>query len=215
MPLVTFKHLWPTHAIGDSDYSNTDIPSNLDAPWFLQTVDDDDSSSNVTSVNEGEQTIDDQPIPDPPEPDYPKPDEPKDVPAAEPPATEPPPTSTNEGDNSHRARGAPPSLQTCSERSIKMLDKVLNSSKKFGSINPEYSMHLAVSYLCALTMSMLGDSLFNDFQPLTYAASLADANTMHLAEAMQQSDQEEFAKATEKEISDHTNNQHWSIHTRT
>jgi hypothetical protein len=53
--------------------------------------------------------------------------------------------------------------------------------------------------------------IFTHWQP--YATSLADAVTMHLSKAMQQSDRDKSVKAMEKEISDHTNNQNWSIHT--
>jgi hypothetical protein len=59
---------------------------------------------------------------------------------------------------------------------------------------------------------MLGDATYNNFHPFAYAASLADADTMHLAEAMQQTDRDEFVKAMEKEIADHADNKHWSIH---
>jgi hypothetical protein len=61
---------------------------------------------------------------------------------------------------------------------------------------------------------MLDDHIPNDFHPLAYAASLADKDSMHLAKAMKQPDQEEFVKAMEKEIQDHTQCKHWSIHTR-
>lgn len=71
--LLQSKHLWPTHVIGDSDYANTNFPTNLDAPWFLQTVNEDDSSSDATSVDKREQQIENQSIPDPPEPEYPHP----------------------------------------------------------------------------------------------------------------------------------------------
>jgi hypothetical protein len=60
---------------------------------------------------------------------------------------------------------------------------------------------------------MPGNNTLNNFHPFAYVASLADANTMHLAEAMQQPDRDEFVKAITKEIADHTNHKHWSIHT--
>jgi hypothetical protein len=53
---------------------------------------------------------------------------------------------------------------------MKIADEVLDSSEKFGSINPKY----ATTYLCSFLTAML-------FYPLAYDALLvADANFMHL-----------------------------------
>jgi hypothetical protein len=121
---------------------------------------------------------------------------------------------TNEGGNTHWVQGAPESFKTRSGRTVKVSSKVLDSSEKLGSINPDYSTRLAITHLCSYLTAMLDDRTPIEFHPLAYTASLADKDTFHLAEAMKQPDWDEFVKAMENEIQDHTQHKHWSIHTR-
>ncbi len=51
-------------------------------------------------------------------------------------------------------------------------------------------------------------------QLFAYTASIADADTMYLSEAMKQPDKDEFIKAMEKEIQDHTTRGHWRLTTK-
>ena len=71
---------------------------------------------------------------------------------------------------------------------MKVSEKVLDSSERFGSINPQLSTKLAIAHLFAFMTAMLDDDTFNDFHPFAYVASLADKDLMNFAEARKQSD---------------------------
>jgi hypothetical protein len=46
-----FATLWPTNPklpVAINDYSDTTIPSGMDAPWFLSANDDDDASTTLS-----------------------------------------------------------------------------------------------------------------------------------------------------------------------
>ena len=47
--------------------------------------------------------------------------------------------------------------------------------------------------------------------PFALAATLADEDTMYLHQARKQPDWEEFKRAMQKEIKDHTDNEHWVV----
>ena len=123
----------------------------------------------------------------------------------------------NEGDGSdtNRSRGAPASFRSRSGRTVKVSEKVLDSSERFGSINPAFSTKLAVAHFYALVTTMLDDATFNVLHPFSYVASLADKDTMNFNEAMKQSDRDKFVIAMEKEVSDHVQREHWKIYSRT
>jgi hypothetical protein len=56
------------------------------------------------------------------------------------------------------------------------------------------------------------DEQVNDTNPLLFAfAASADPDTMYLREALKQPDRDQFLKAMQKEINDHTENGHWRI----
>jgi hypothetical protein len=97
---------------------------------------------------------------------------------------------------------------------VKVSEKVLESSERFGSINPEFSTKLAMAHFFAFMTTMLDDDTFNDFHPFAYVASLADKDSMNFAEAMKQTDRDEFVSAMEKEVSDHVQREHWKVYSR-
>jgi hypothetical protein len=45
-------------------------------------------------------------------------------------------------------------------------------------------------------------------------ASLADKDSINFAEAMKQTDSDQFVVAMEKEIADHVHREHWKIYSR-
>jgi hypothetical protein len=122
----------------------------------------------------------------------------------------------NEGarTGSNRQQGAPATFQSRSGRIIKVSEKVLGLEENFVPINPMYSTKLAMAHFFAFMATMLDNKTFNDFHPFPYVASLADKDSMNFAEAMRQTDSDQFVVAMEKEISDHVQREHWKIHSR-
>jgi hypothetical protein len=91
---------------------------------------------------------------------------------------------------------------------------VLGSEENFGSINRTYFTKLAMAHFVAFMATMLDDETFNGFHPFAYVASLADKGSMNFAEAMRQTNSDQFVVAMEKEISDHVQREHWKIYSR-
>ena len=50
-----------------------------------------------------------------------------------------------------------------------------------------------------------------DMHPLTFAASMADEDTMYLHEAMRQHDKSQFLQAMKDELDTHTKRGHWTV----
>jgi hypothetical protein len=252
--LGRFVTLWPTNPklpAAINNYSDTTIPSGLDAPWFLSDDDDDASTTSPTSTATADAT-------DADDSDFAPTDHLYDADPPIEPATAPPNldatpftapldgarTRENEGGvvsdleneggatceiegnavrnqenegartGSHRQRGAPATFQSRSGRTVKISEKVLDSEENFGSINPTYSTKLAMAHFVAFMATMLDDETFNDFHPFAYVASLADKDSMNFAEAMRQTDSDQFVVAMEKEISNHVQREHWKIYSR-
>jgi hypothetical protein len=111
---------------------------------------------------------------EPEEETFPAPDLDKDAP----PLYNPPDAMANKEGDMNCTQGAPVSFQICSDRNVRVSDKVLNSSKTIGSINPEYSTRLAITHLCSFFTTMLDDYTSNHFHLLVYAALLADKDRL-------------------------------------
>jgi hypothetical protein len=255
--LGRFATLWPNNPklpVTVNNYSDTIIPSVLDAPWFLSADDDNDTASTTSSNSSS--TAD---ALDADDSDYFVPTDHlyDDDPPIEP-VTAPPDLATtlftapldgartreneggvvsdleNEGGatheiegnavrnqenegartGSHQQRGAPATFQSQSGRTVKVSEKALNSEENFGPINPLYSTKLAMAHFVAFMATMLDNNTFNDFHPLAYVASLADKDSMNFADAMRQTDRNQFVEAMEKEFSDHVQRDHWKIYSR-
>ena len=83
------------------------------------------------------------------------------------------------------------------------------------SILPRLQSFISIAIHVSLVVMTLSDNSVNQLcQFVAYPASIADADTMYLQEAMRQPDKDEFLKAMIKEIEDHTTRGHWRITTR-
>ena len=72
---------------------------------------------------------------------------------------------------------------------------------------------LAMFFVALLHVTTLPDLTFNEIHPFSYVVSLANKDTMNFGTVMKKDDREQFLKATEKEVADHSNQNHWKIFT--
>ena len=99
---------------------------------------------------------------------------------------------------------------TRSGRAIRLTKRLQEST-----LLPMLRSFLSMTDHVIKVVSRLDDNSLNALSQLVaYPASIADADTMYLQQAMKQEDRDEFLKAMIKEIEDHTVRGHWRITTR-